>query len=160
MRRSPKRSGATVAGEHFVADQEHVVLLRELAQRLQEIGRVEAHTHGALRDRLDDDGRQLVRVLLEQASQYLEGLRVALRAGRHAQAVDQHAPELATEQIDARDRRRGHRVTVVGAVESQEACALGPAICPQYCSANLSATSTAVEPSSLKNTRERPLGAT
>ena len=48
------RAGAAEAGRHLVADQQHAVVVAELAHRAQVAGRVDQHPGGALHQRLDD----------------------------------------------------------------------------------------------------------
>ena len=59
------RAGASKAGEDLVEDQEEPVPVRHRAQAPEHRGIMEAHAAGALRQRLDDNGGDLARALLQ-----------------------------------------------------------------------------------------------
>jgi hypothetical protein len=53
-------AGASEAGDDFIGDHQHVVLLGQLAHAAQVAGRLHDHAGGALHERFDDHRRDLV----------------------------------------------------------------------------------------------------
>ena len=64
-------SGATKASEYLVRDKEHIVHGAELTQLFQELDGMDDHTSGTLDKRLDDNCRNFLILLREQAPQVL-----------------------------------------------------------------------------------------
>ena len=152
--RGPHRPGATVAGEHLVEHQEHVVLARQSARARARTPRRRC----ACPPRPAPSARARPRRWCRRLSRSIDSSTANARskpslAARHAQAVHEHA----TRTGAGTPRRPPSAVTPSVSPWKAPSSATkrvrsGRPFCAQYCSAIFSATSTAVEPLSLKKT--------
>ena len=151
------RAGAAEAGKDLVEDQQQLVAVGGGAQRAQHFRVVKAHAAGALHQRLDDDGGKLVGVPFERCLEGGSALLVDRQIDR-----DLLRQQAAERRVHAA-LRIGYRhgaggVAVIAAGEGEKTGAAAAPRLRQYCTAIFSATSTATEPDSLKNTRSRSPG--
>ena len=158
----PHRAGAPVAGEHLVGDEEHVVARAQLARRAQERGVVDPHAGGALHHRLDHQTGDRVGLAREQ--RFERGDRALGRAGRDRPG-DGRWKHSASTPRNGRRNSSTPPIAVAPIVSpwkpsssATKRVRAGRPFCAQYWSASFSATSTAVEPSSLKKTCSSPGG--
>jgi hypothetical protein len=123
---------AAEAGRDLVEDQQHVVLVAQLAQSTDVGRRIEVHPAGALHDRLRDRRRQLACVRLEQRR------RLRVPGGVHRGDVEaagrprreQLLPQRPGEQMvhpahRVAHRHRPERVPVVPTAQRQQPLLLG-----------------------------------
>ncbi len=109
------RARPSEARGHLVADQEHAVAVAELAHRPQVALGVDEDPGGALHERLDDHGGELVAVLHHQALHVRDVARLSLPR------VEQQRPVERVEQVDPADGHGADGVAVVAVLQADEA---------------------------------------
>ncbi len=118
------RPRAAEAGGDLVADQQHAVLVAQLAHGAQVAVGVREDARGALHERLDDDRRDVPGVLAQQRR------HVLAVAGLGLPGLEQQRAEVRVEEVDAADRDRADRVAVVAVAQADEAGARLAAMAP------------------------------
>jgi hypothetical protein len=116
---------------HLVGDQKYVVFPAEVLYCLQVTRGGHDHAGSPLDQRLDDQGRQGVRLLLHQVFELLETGDPAFRKGEPQVTTiairivdlanrEEEGSVLAVEQVDASDTHRAQGIPVIGVAERDE----------------------------------------